>query len=199
MKDPLSPEVKAACETRLAEITDADAGALTEFAECRLVALGAPPSYGEDIMQRAFHAVLMGLETDQPGRRPRLSDVADKPSFLNYMRGVISSLVYALTRKSSFRQEVGEWDDNSLPPGETASTSTMALEMRDLRAELFPRLRARAPSRLLATIDAWEGEFLHSDRIPARGHRKHVGEVKELARDVLSELGDVDKGQFPAA
>lgn len=193
MKRPVSPEVRSACEARLAEITDADTVALTEFAECRLVAVGAPPSHGEDIVQRAFHAVLMGLETDQPGRRPRPSDVGEKAAFLNYMRGAVSSLVYALTRKFSFRQEVGEWDDNTLPPGETTSALTVALEMRDLRAELFPRLRARAPSRLIATIDAWESEFLHSDRIPARGHRKHVGEVKDLARGVLSELGDLDK------
>jgi hypothetical protein len=42
---------------------------------------------------------------------------------------------------------------------------------------------------LLPTINAWEAVFLSSDRIPARGHRKYVREVKNLAQEVLSELG----------
>ncbi len=189
MSPPYSPEYKVLCEARLGEITEADCADLTEFAECRLVAVGAPPACGEDVTQRAFHAVLVGLETDQGGRKPRLVDITDKPTFLNYMRGVISSLVYAMTRKRRFNTGHEAWDENTASPDAGRDSPAQQAAFRDLGQELFPRLRSRAPRRLLPTIQAWESVFLHSDRIPAKGHRKYVREVRDLAQTVLEELG----------
>ncbi len=191
MNPPFSPEYTALCETRLREIIEADCADLTDFAECRLVAAGAPPACGEDVTQRAFHAVLMGLETDQGGRKPRLVDISDKPTFLNYMRGVISSLVYAMTRKRGFHARHATWDDNIGSADAGPRSPAKEAGLRDLSAQLFPRLRSRAPRRLLPTIAAWESVFLESDRIPARGHRKYVREVRELAKRVLVELDDL--------
>ncbi len=189
MSPPYSPEYKVLCEARLGEITEADCADLTEFAECRLVAVGAPPSCGEDVTQRAFHAVLVGLETDQGGRKPRLVDINDKPAFLNYMRGVISSLVYAVTRKRRFHAGYETWEQNTSVQDSERDSPAQPAAFQDLGQQLFPRLKSRAPGRLLPTIQAWESVFLHSDRIPAKGHRKYVREVRDLAKTVLEELG----------
>ena len=193
MSTPFSPEMVALCRVRLAEITEADTNALTQFAECRLVAVGAPPSCGEDVTQRAFQALLMGLETDRGGRRPRLVDINNKPDFLNYMRGIISSLVYSMTRTTWFRVEAQiAGRDSDLPDLEKPTPAEHA-ELRDLGDELFPRLRARAPRRLLPTIEAWKDVFLESDRIPSQGQRKYAHEVRVLARKILKEVGESPK------
>jgi hypothetical protein len=193
MKVPYQPELKALCEARLQEFTGADSADLTEFAECRLIVLGASPTMGEDLRQRALQQVLQGLETDQGGRRPRLVDLVNKPAFLNYLRGVISSLVFGMTTKTEFLAEcTSGYDDAIAAPNDDGGAAVKEAELNDLRDQLFPRLRARAPKRLLPTIDAWEPVFALSDRIPARGQRTYVREVRNLAKEVLSELGGLD-------
>ena len=189
MNQSFNRELAALCHIRLAEITDADSAALTQFAKCRLMAVGIASSYGEDVAQRAFQAVLEGLEIRRHGRRPRLLDIESKAAFQNYMRGVISSTIGVMMRKRGFRSEHLQWDDNIHPRAPGGRASACELEMRDLREQLFIRLRARAPRRLLRTIDAWESVFLYSDRIPARGHRIYVSEVRNLAKEVIRELG----------
>lgn len=193
MKVPYQPELKALCETRLNEFTRADSADLTEFAECRLMVHGASPTLGEDMTQRALQQVLQGLETDQGGRRPRLVDLVNKPAFLNYLRGVISSLVFGMTSKRGFTAGcMPGYDDNIVRPNDDGGAAVKDAELNDLRDQLFPRLRARAPKRLLPTIDAWESVFTHSDRIPAPGQRTYVREVRDLAKEVLSEIGGLD-------
>jgi hypothetical protein len=92
-----------------------------------------------------------------------------------------------MTRTRGFRT-TQQWDDSGpLPEAGRPSPSNEAA-LWDL-GELFRRLRARAPRRLLPTINAWEAVFLSSDRIPAWGYHKYVREVKKLAQEVLSELG----------
>lgn len=176
-------------QTRLAEITADDRAALLQFAECLLVERGISSSYGDDITQRAFEAVLVGLRGSEGGRKPRRTDVSTKPAFMNYMRGIIASLVYALTQRKEIRKWHQPWSDNMAPTWNDQLTPANLAELQDLRQQLFPRLRARAPKRLLRTIDAWEAVFLHTERIPARGHRKYVCEVRALAQQVLVELG----------
>jgi len=189
MNQSFNRELAALCQMRLTEITDADSAALTQFAECRLMAVGVASSYGEDVTQRAFQAVLEGLEIRRHGRRPRLQDIESKSAFQNYMRGVISSTIGVMTRKRGFRSEHLQWDDNihTMVPG--GRSPTVEAVMRNLQEELFPRLRARAPRRLLPTIAAWESVFLYSDRIPAIGQRKYVREVQKLAQEVITDLG----------
>jgi hypothetical protein len=185
-------ELVVICNARLAEITADDSAALRQFAECRLVQLGAPPAFGEDVTQRAFQAVLMGLAGNDAGRKPRMVDVTNKPAFMNYMRGIISSLLYALTHKKEYRTVHQVWSDNTPISGQWSPANQA--ELSDLREQLFPRLRARAPRRLIPTINAWESVFLHSDRIPAPGQRKYVHEVRKLAQRVLVEIGVMRRG-----
>ncbi len=193
MKSPKS-ELTALCETRLREFTAADSADLSEFAECRLIVNGISPTNGEDVTQRALQLVLQGLETDKGGRRPRLVDLTDKSAFLNYLRGVISSVVYGMTRKSGFGADCTfDEDDEELNEFvHDSGTGARTLELNDLRDQLFPRLRARAPKRLLPTLEAWEPVFTQSDRIPARGQRSYVREIRALTKDVLSEIGGLD-------
>jgi hypothetical protein len=194
MKTPYQPELKALCEARLREFTRADSADLTEFAECRLIVRGASPCIGEDVTQRALQQVLQGLETDQGGRRPRLVDLEDKPAFLNYLRGAISSLVYGMTHKSGFGADCEMRGDGEDPAVcvDDGGVCAKGPELNDLRVQLFARLRERAPKRLLPTIDAWESVFEHSDRIPAPGQRSYVREVRNLTKEVLSEIGGLD-------
>ena len=140
--------------------------------------------------QRALQLVLQGLETDQGGRRPRLVDLDNKPEFLNYLRGIISSLIYGMTRKSGFGAEcmLHEDDEERAALMNDGGASAQDAEWNDLRDQLFPRLRAQAPKRLLPTIDAWEAVFIHSDRIPAPKKRKYAWEIRNLAQKVLSEV-----------
>jgi hypothetical protein len=162
MKSPYSPELSGLCETRLDEITEADSANLTEFAECRLVTLGVSPSYGEDMTQRAFQQVLQGLETDQGGRRPCLEDLVDKPAFLNYLRGVISSLIYVMTSKCGFRTTHKAWEDEMLTPSGGGASPAKEAELNDIRDQLFRRLRAHAPSSLSGLGNAIVSDKLNS-------------------------------------
>ena len=191
MKSPYSPELSRLCELRLNEITDADCASLEEFAECRLVPMRISPSYGQDVTQLAFQQVLQGLETDQGGRKPRLEDLFSKPAFLNYLRGVISSIIHGMTTKGGFRTAHKPWDDEMLTPDGGGVSPAMDAELNDLRDQLFRRLRAHAPRRWLRSIDEWESVFAYCDRIPSKGHRKYAGEIKRQARKVISDLGGI--------
>ena len=73
--------------------------------------------------QRALLAILQGLESDQGGRVPRLVDLETKDTFLNYVRGTMSSIIEAMGRKRQFRAEhtpvlddVMASDDREHPP-----------------------------------------------------------------------------------
>jgi hypothetical protein len=192
MKTPFSLEYRARCYIRLGELSHVELVNLTEFAERRLVAQGLIPSAGEDVTQLALLAILQGLEPDQGGRVPRLVDLENKDTFQNYVRGAISSIVEAMGRKRMFRSEHKPWRDELRTwNDESVLTPSKSAEMSDLRDQLFPRLRAQAPRRLWRSIDAWESVFGESDRIPARGHRRYVREVRELARAIISELGGI--------
>jgi hypothetical protein len=192
MKTPLRVECRARCEVRLNELSPADITNLTEFAERRLAAKGQNPSAGEDVTQRALVAILQGLESDQGGRMPRLVDIENKDSFLNFVRGAISSVIEAMGRKRQFRNEHETWEDGVAKSRDAVALSpSQNAELSDLKEQLFPRLRARAPRRLMRTIDAWEAVFTESDRIPAPVHRRYVTEVKGLAQEIISELGGI--------
>lgn len=193
MKTPECLEIRKLTEARLNELQTADITNLTEFAERRLSAMGLNPVTGADVTQRALAAILQGLESDQRGRVPRLVNIESKDAFLNYVRGAISSGIEAMSRKPQFRVEHEPWQDGHAGSTDPHSLSPAAVaQLSDLKAQLFQRLRARAPSRLRPTIDAWESVFLHSDRIPAPGHRRYVGEVKNLARKIVTDLGGIN-------
>jgi hypothetical protein len=173
----------------LSELSHADITNLTEFAEHRLAAQGVNPSAGDDVTQRALAAILKGLESDQGGRVPRLVDLEDKSTFLNYVRGAISSISEAVGRKQKVSNKYRPLDEAASSHDEAMRTPAENAEISDLQDQLFPRLRTKAPRRLKRTIDAWESVFKESDRIPAPGPLKYVGEVKGLARQIITELG----------
>lgn len=191
MKNPQSLEHKSLCELRLNELSREDLANLTEFAERSLVAMGRNPWAGEDATQHALAAILRGLESDRGGRQPRPVDVANKDSFLNFVRGAISSTLEAMSRKRQFRIEHTGLEEDMASIAVATTTPATQAELDDLRDQLFLRLRDRAPQRLQRTLDAWERVFTESDRIPAPGHRLYVGEVRDLAKEVVSELGGI--------
>ncbi len=89
----LSKEARRKAQARLSEIGEAELAALREFAECRLLRLGGSCDEGRDVVQSAFLAIVLGLESEHAGRRPRDEDIIDKAAFEKYLRGVILSLV----------------------------------------------------------------------------------------------------------
>jgi len=100
MKTPFSLECSARCEVRLNELSPADIANLAEFAKRRLRNKRPISSVGDDVAQLALVAILRGLESDQGGRMPRLVDVENKGTFLNFVRGAISSVIEATERKT---------------------------------------------------------------------------------------------------
>ena len=192
MKNPLSAEDRTRCEVRLSELERRDITNLTEFAERTLVSRGLNPSAGEDVTQLALMAILQGLESDRNGRVPRPVDLENKDTFVNYVRGAVSSIIEGMGRKQMFRAEHEPWeDDQASPEDRFTPTPAQTAEMTDLKDQLFLQLRQRAPRPLQRTIDAWESVFTQSDRIPAGGHRRNVGRVKNLAQTIISELGGI--------
>jgi hypothetical protein len=192
MNNPLPTEYHAGCEARLNELLQSDITNLTEFAERTLAGQGLNPAAGEDVTQRSLALILQGLESDQNGRVPRLMDTENKDAFLNYLRGVISSVIEAMGRKREFRIEHKQWrDEVDLSDDRTNLTPAQIAEWNDLRDQLFQRLRERAPRSLTGIVNAWEPVFVESDRIPAHGHPRNVGKVKKLAKKIVTELGGI--------
>jgi hypothetical protein len=184
-------ETHARCEVRLSELERSDITNLNEFAECRLAIKGLDPSGGQDATQRAFAAILRGLESDQGGRVPRLVDVETKEAFMNYLRGAISSIVEAMGRKREFRRESEPWMDTLGEIDRNAPNPANLAELSDVRDHLFEQLHARAPRHLKRVLAAWKPIFAESDRIPGAGNRRYATEVKALAREIITELGGI--------
>jgi len=116
----------------------------------------------------------------------------NKPAFLNYLRGVISSVAYGIIRKSGFRAEHKPWDDDRPGTAAPGNSPEQNAELNEFRYQFFQRLRKRAPERLLSTIDAWESVFTETDRIPAPSRREYVAEVRNLAKEVISEIEGIN-------
>ncbi len=155
------------------------------------------PDRAEEIAQDALATVLVGLGCDA-GRHPKAHEVADKTAFRKYLYSVICSLTEAASRKGAVRaphEPVGGTDAAG-PHGSgvvvlrAPEAEKEQVALRDLKRELFRRLRDQCPDRLLATVKAWEEVFEYADRIPAGNRpRKYVSEVRELAQQVATELG----------
>lgn len=198
MNPPLTEEARRKAQARLSEIGEAEIAALTEFAECRLMRLGRSSDAGRDIVQSAFLAVVLGLESEQAGRRPRDEDIIDKTTFEKYLRSVILSLVQCQTKTRHIKAYHAHYpiadgaDEDETDrgivlasPGPTAAERTA---WNDLQCQFFSTLRSRAPQRLQRTIDAWERVCEDSDRIPADSFRKYVVELRGLAQQVIREI-----------
>lgn len=78
---------------------------LAGFASFRLAKVGLNPTGAEHIAQDALLAVLRGLESSTVGRYPRPCDLTDQSAFMDYLRGVIGSLVEAERRGREGRRD----------------------------------------------------------------------------------------------
>jgi hypothetical protein len=86
-------DCNAQCIELLNSLTSGDLSNVTRFAGFRLSRVGLHPGDGQDVVQDALHAVLLGIESPATDRHPRPMDLASGPAFLCYLKGVISSLV----------------------------------------------------------------------------------------------------------
>jgi hypothetical protein len=159
---------------------------LTHFALRRLAHFGLDLQRYEDLFQTALCAVLRGIDGEAgEGRTPNQRDLESANTFKNYIRGVINSIAEGWARTHHTQRQ---WDHCSLElVQETlAAPQESQIEFRDIKRELFTRLRQRASTRLLPTIDAWEES--PDGRIPCVTSRKHVCAVKRLAQHIAREL-----------
>jgi len=179
---PHSPLIHARCEGFLQSLTADERAQLTSFAQRRLVHFGLPANRDEDLYQQALYVVLKGI-AGQGGRNPGHEDVKTKDTFRNYIRGVINSIAEGWAR-THHRNGHCSLD---LIQDIVAAKEAAQVEYQDLIAQLFTRLRQRAPARLLPTIDAWERS--PDGRIPCVTTRKHVCAVRRLARQIAIDLG----------
>ncbi len=88
----------------------------------------------------------------QEGRNPGPEDLQTKDTFRNYIRSVINSIVegWARTHHRNGHCSLDVIQDI------VAAPEAAQIEYQELLAQLFVRLRQRAPARLLPTIEAWE-------------------------------------------
>ena len=165
---------------------------MTSFAQRRLVHFGLPSNRDEDLYQQALYVVLKGI-AGQGGRNPGPEDLQTKDTFRNYIRGVINSIVEGWAR-THYRNGHCSLD---VIQDIVAAPEAAQIEYQELLAQIFARLRQRAPARLLPTIEAWEQS--PDGRIPCVTSRKHVCAVRRLARQIAHELGVVPETQRPLA
>ena len=174
--------------------------ALRNFAERYLAWRGLPRHSGEDLVQQAILALLVGRELRAEGRHPRRSDLADIPTFLAYLRGVIRSQIDAqrARREQAFHHVEWQEDLTNLVCAEAQFRLRSAdkhLEFRDLSEQLFRRLRTTAPPRLQQLVMMWQQLEPDSSRIPTAGrHRRLRAELRKLSKQTLKELGAVPDG-----
>lgn len=159
---------------------------MIHFAERRLAHFGLDTQNGSDLFQQSIYAILQGI-TGSGGRNPNTADLANRAAFQNYLRGVINSIAEGWAR--TFRREgKNTCSFDLITDGFADSANTREnVEFTDLKTQLFTRLRERAPARLLPTIDAWEK--MPDGRIPRVTSRKHVCSVRQLAKQIVIELG----------
>ncbi|MGA2659369.1 MAG: hypothetical protein ABSH34_17835 [Verrucomicrobiota bacterium] len=176
----------ARCDELIQSLTDEERARLTRFAERRLGHFGLRDREPKELFHQAICSVLRGLSGDG-GRRPNPRDMAGRDSGLNYLRGAINSVAegWACT---FYSEDENNCSLDALPEFLPAAADTLkSVEYADFVAELFKRLRQRAPARLLPTIDAWEKP--PDGRIPIVTSRKHTAAVRRLARQIAIELG----------
>jgi len=198
----LSRRTQRQCRRFFDELTSENLAELRDFAVHRLARVGLDSGFGPDLAQEALRAVLAGLKTRvrgrYQGRHPRPSDLQTQRTFLDYLKGVVNSLVATecRRRKRGFKLislEAGRQEDGEhyFIPLSTPARHDVDVAWEDFRREFFARLRLKAPPKLRCMIAAWQGVCPWSDRIPVpipkRRLRKHI---RELSKEVLCELGE---------
>ena len=180
---------REACLELMQSITQQEWSALTVFARCRLLRIGLNPSEAEDMVQDAVLAVLKGTRSASEGRHPRDADLADQGTFLDYLRGVIASLVESARRNGWGGHICDALGEISRGTQSLSDEEMTRLEFRDLHRQLFTTLGGQAPRRLCGLIDAWRDQGEDCDKIPLLGqHRRCRAELRRMAGQVLKRL-----------
>lgn len=185
---------------QLETISQSDLAGLVAYARRRLLRVGLDPNLAEDITQDAFHAILIGMRTTKAGRHPRAIDVANQGAFIDYLGGVINSLVSYEREKHLYQFDHEPIDipvladeDDGVARHEIRSAACVHTEAgwNDLRQVFFARLRPRAFPELQPILADWENEWGWSAQIPVPIAQRRIRRpVRDLAMDVLAELGE---------
>jgi hypothetical protein len=148
----------------------------------------------DDLFNQAMCTVLRGMEDGDAGRKPNPEDLLSKDTFLNYLRGVINSVVEGWWRADRTRHRKDHCSLDLIQDYLAAPRDTQ-VEFADLNTQLFTQLRQRAHARLLPTINEWEQA--PDGKIPCVTSRKHTAAVKLLARQIAVGLGFTPEKKKP--
>jgi DNA-directed RNA polymerase specialized sigma24 family protein len=184
---------------QLEMISRSSLAGLVAYARRRLLRIGLDPNLAEDITQDAFRAILIGLDTAKAGRHPREIDVQDQGAFVDYLCGVINSLVAYERAKRLYQfdhepiEARAAWEDEPQPQNELRSAASVESEIgwRDLQDVFFARLRPRVHPRIQHILTDWEWEWRWAAQIPVPiPERRFRRTIRDLAKEVLAELGE---------
>jgi hypothetical protein len=169
------------------ELTGEDLADLARYAGYRLARVRLDPSEGEDFRQDALLAVLHGAQSISSGRHPRPVDLQNRSAFLDYLKGVIGSLVEAERRRLAHRFSHEPFAESVGYQPAAFYGHPIELEFNDLRIEFFKRLEQRVPGRLSRIVLTWKDQG--NDLIPLLGHHRRIRQqLKKLAAQVLRQL-----------
>lgn len=148
----------------------------------------------EDLVDQAILKLLLGERDPSLGRHLRPRNCVDMDAFMACVKGIINSdlnnTISAARNKYEHIFLGNPEEDGAIEPEDPQNASDL-LSRRDLHRVFFKRLYARIenqPSLLIAVKD-WEQRSLDDDLIGAPGlNRDHVYRVRQLAREVISEL-----------
>jgi len=167
---------------RLQEITQETLDRLNRFTRRRLLFYHLPLLFVEDLPQESIHDVI------GEKRHPLPENLADAKAFENYLRGVINSKMWAMSRRVRFEalEPILEHGTAAMViapnPAQTAHQS-------DLKETLFKLLKKQVSPRDLPTVEEWRETFDHTDRIPVvKSNRKATWRVRKIARKVATKL-----------
>lgn len=192
-------------------LNEAQRQQLREFARKRMRRLIRSPGMSrylvrhspDDLVNSALEKLLAGDVHSDQGRKLPAKHRGDPELFLQWVMGTINSLLSNAVRGAEFsfpHLTLGEslGDPNSVELCDPLDAARQ-LANRDLRRELFLRLREQAPPELQIIIDAWELTALADSRIP-RGEfdRRQVYRVRVIAREILETLSREMRTGLPA-
>jgi hypothetical protein len=184
---------------RMENLTNEDLVGLAAYAKRRLLRVGMDGCLAEDIAQDALQAILVGLGTPTDGRHPRSIDVASHSAFIDYIGGVINSLVSYERAKRIYQflhepiRTESDQEEDLAPAMELRSSVSVASEVswNDFQHTFFTRLRPRAALAIQPILIDWQEVWQWSSQIPVPiPQRRLRRDVKRLAKEVLNELGE---------
>ena len=168
---------------RLQEMTPETLNRLNRFAQRRLLSYYLPLLFVEDLPQDSIQDVIAGED-----RHPTAENLANAAAFENYLRGIINSKVWGMSRRIRF-EAMEPLPEHGPAAKIVAPTPAQAAHQSDLKETLFKLLKKQASPRDLPTVEEWHETFDHTDRIPVvNGNRKATWRVRKIARKVATKL-----------